>query len=245
MVRSLCGRRLRHSFSILLALAAATAIAQTEDAAVDVAVEFARGKWNPDGWQIVKGPRCEYCHGFTQRDGWIENECPDVSPEEVHRKHSDAVYSGMVMKRQFRSGATVSSTMGWDYRMAPLIVIAPELGRSRDGKHLELHDHWEIVIYDRGINVWRHFWNAEKGPSHIKAASLKLEEPHLFRANVRHELKVTLSRNRKGHMEMTCSCGPYTLQYVDKDLPETFYAGILGCEGRNFFYDFKVTHKRR
>ena len=32
----------------------------------------------------------------------------------------------------------------------------------------------------------------------------------------------------------------YEIGYVDNDLPDTFYAGIIGCEGRNRFYDFKI-----
>ena len=35
-------------------------------------------------------------------------------------------------------------------------------------------------------------------------------------------------------------CGGHEFGYVDNDLPDSFYAGIIGCEGRNRFYDFKV-----
>jgi len=224
-----------------LVLAAAGVAAQPSDVETH---DFARGRWNASAWQIVKSPRFDYCHGFTQRDGWIENETPDLSPEEVFLKHTSTTYSGMLLKKKASLGETVSTTTGWDWRMAPLIVIAPDLGIAKDGRTPELREHWEIVVYDEGINVWHHFWSPEKGSSHIKSASLQLPARELFKANVKHRLDVRVARNRKGRKEMTCTCGGYTLQYVDDALPETFYAGIIGCEGRNFFWDFSVTSAR-
>jgi hypothetical protein len=205
----------------------------------DVNVDFSRGKWDESQWIVVKSPRFDYCHGFTQRDGWIENICPDLSPKEIYTKHHSAVYSGMVYKDKFKLGSTISSKMGFDYRMAPLIVIAPELGKSKDGK-MEFREHWEVVLYDLGINVWHHYMTADGKPAWHKAASLLLKPDNIYKPNLRHDLKVSISKSRKGHKEMFVTCGDYVLQYVDESLPDEFYAGILGCEGRNMFYDFSV-----
>ena len=49
-----------------------------------------------------------------------------------------------------------------------------------------------------------------------------------------------MSKTSKGVKEMVVKCGGHEIGYVDNDLPDTFYAGIIGCEGRNLFYDFKV-----
>ena len=46
--------------------------------------------------------------------------------------------------------------MSFDHLMVPLIVIAPELGKSEDGKYPELRDHYEIVLFYQGINIWHH-----------------------------------------------------------------------------------------
>ena len=162
----------------------------------DVQVDFSRGKWDSSQWIVVKSPRLDYCRGFTQRDGWIENICPDVSPEEVFKKHNNLVYSGMVFRDKFKLGVCVSSKMGFDYRMAPLIVIAPELGKSADGKP-EFREHWEIVLYDRGLNVWHHYMTEEGKPAWYKAASLLLNEKDYYRPNLRHDLKVKVSKNNK------------------------------------------------
>jgi len=203
-------------------------------------VDFARGKWDTNDWTVVKGPRFGYCHGFVQREAWIENECPDVPARDVSEKFGAEVYSGMVWKEKLSLGATVSTTTGWDWRMAPLIVIAPGLGVAKDGKAPEFREHWEVVAYDEGLNVWHHFWTEGKGPHWIKAASLVLPEAAKFKANEKHALSVTIRVNDKGRRELVCSCGGYKLQYVDDSLPDSFYAGILGCEGRNFFWNFSV-----
>ena len=224
---------MKHSLMAAAALAGWAATAEVE-------VDFAEGKWNRDDWTVVKSPRWDYCHGFVQKAGWIENETPDVSPEEVFRKFNSKTYSAMVWKEKFPLGTTVSTTTGWDWRMAPLLVVAPELGVGKDGKTAEFREHWEIVVYDQGLNVWHHYWSPEKGPSHVKAASLQLPDRERFKPNVKHELVVTVAKNKKGRKEMVVSCGGYQLQYVDDTLPDSFYAGVLGCEGRNFFWDFKA-----
>jgi len=218
----------------------ACAALMTMAASAAVEVDFARGRWNEADWKVVKGPRWDYCHGFVQKDGWIENEVPDLPPEAIFSKRGSDCYSGMVWKDRFPLGSTVTMTTGWDWRMAPLMVIAPDLGVSKDGRHPEFREHWEIVVYDEGLNVWHHFWTPEKGPHWIKAASLLLPRDRLFKPNVKHELKVRVFKNAKGRKEMVCICGGYTLQYVDDSLPDAFYAGVLGCEGRNFFWNFSV-----
>ena len=227
---------------IWMIAAVLAANAMSEPVSVDVS--FARGKWNREDWTVVKGPRWDYCHGFVQKDGWIENETPEgMSPEEVAKKCHSTTYSGMVWKEKFPIGTTVSTTTGWDWQMAPLIVIAPDLGVSKDGKLPEFREHWEIVVYYRGLNVWHHYWTPERGPYWIKAASMLLPQDANWKPNARHALSVRIQKNAKGRKEMVCTCNGYTLQYMDDTLPDSFYGGILGCEGRNFFYDFKVSEK--
>ena len=46
--------------------------------------------------------------------------------------------------------------------------------------------------------------------------------------------------NKNGRKEMRVAVGDYQFTYVDDLLPDTFQAGIIACEGRNFFYDFKA-----
>ena len=204
------------------------------DASVKVDVSFAPGAWSSNDWILVKGPRWDYLHGFVQRETCIENECPPFSGEEVYRKHTSRVYSAMVLRERAEIGQTVSSEMSFDWRMAPLIVIAEKLETAATGEPV-FGEHWEIVLYDEGLNVWHHSMKDGK-PFWYKAAYLKVP----FTKDTRYNLEVKVARTRKGMKEMVVKCGGQELGYVDNDLPDSFYAGIVGCEGRNRFYGFKI-----
>lgn len=203
-----------------------------------VAVSFARGKWNPGDFEYVKSWRWPHCGSFEQTDDGVVNLlAPEMTPEDVFRKCSDSSYVAMLHRGVFSIGATISSTMLWDYRMAPIIVIAPDVGVSPGGVP-ELRDHWEVCLYDLGINVWYHYFEDGK-QKWYKAVDYLSPKDRLFKANVRHEL-VVKTEARAGHRRMVVTCGDVTFAYVDDKLPERFRAGIIGCEGRNWFYDFNV-----
>ena len=205
-------------------------------------ISFARGKWNPDDFTAVKSWRWDDCGRFDQRDEAIVNHCPDVSGEEVARIRGGSTYAALVHKSRFAIGAKVSSTMMFDHRMAPIIVFAEDLGRNEKTGEAEFREHWEVCLYDQGVNLWYHYF--ENGVQKwFKAASLLLPEREWFKPNVKHDLQVTVSRARRGAgvvKEVTIKVGGYTLSHVDDRLPETFRAGVIACEGRNFFYDFRV-----
>lgn len=211
-------------------------------ACAPVSVSFARGKWNPADFTVVKTPRLSYIGVFDQLDDAIVNRCPDVSPKEVFERHNDKVYSAILHKDTFGPGTTVSSTMAFDWRMAPIVVLAETLGESAAGEP-EFRAHWEVCLYDRGINLWRHLYEDGR-QKWYKAACILLPESAWFKPCEKHELKVKLSRNRRGLKELSVSCGGYSFTHVDETLPDTFRAGVIGCEGRNFFYDFRVEPTR-
>ena len=96
-------------------------------------IAFEPGAWSSNDWILVKGPRWKYMHGFVQREDCIENECPALSGEEIYKKHCSEVYSAMVLKDRVEIGQTVSSVMSFDWRMAPLIVLAEKLDKAETG----------------------------------------------------------------------------------------------------------------
>ena len=220
--------------NILLAAFAAIAAAFSATAATKAQISFEPGAWSSNDWILVKSPRWSYMHGFVQKEDCIENECPPLSGEEIFKKHCSAVYSAMVLKDKVEIGQTVSSVMGFDWRMAPLIVLAEKLDKAETGEPV-FGEHWEIVLYDEGLNVWHHMIKDGK-PFWYKAAYLKVP----FEKNTRYNLEVKVAKTRKGVKEMTLKCCGYEIGYIDNDLPDSFHAGIIGCEGRNMFYDFKV-----
>ena len=205
-------------------------------------ISFARGKWNPADFTAVKSWRWDDCGHFVQRDDAIVNHCPDVSGEEVARIRGGSTYAALVHNVRFALGTKVSSKMMFDHRMAPIIVLAEDLGRNEKTGEAEFRDHWEVCLYDQGVNLWYHYF--ENGEQRwFKAASLLLPEREWFKPNVKHDLHVTVSRVRRaaGAPKMiTIEVGGYRISHVDDKLPDTFRAGVIACEGRNFFYDFRA-----
>ena len=195
---------------------------------------FGRGQWDPTEWTLVKTPRWDHFGGWVQRDTHIENQTPQgASPEATLGPRRSQTYTSMVLNRKFSGDVTVSSTMEFAHRMAPMIVVASDLGADAVGR-AEHREHYEIVIYDEGVNVWRHSFRDGK-PSWVKAADAQFE----LTPNVKHRLEVSIARSAEGK-RMLVSVAGHELEYVDDSLPDEFYVGITGCEGVNRFYDFDV-----
>ena len=197
-------------------------------------IDFAAGKWKADEWMTVKSTRWDYVHGFEQCADHIVNKNGPWSDEELYEKHVTEVYSSMLLKEKFSGKHRFSATMSFDHLMAPLMVIAPELGRSADGRHPEFRRHHEIVLYNEGINVWRYDWNG-KTSNWVLAAVLRSP----FEAKRRYELSVTVERYKETR-RMTVECNGRVFGFSDDALELDNYVGITGCEGRNRFYGFTI-----
>ena len=107
---------------------------------------------------VAKSSRWSYAHGFVQESDHLVNPSGAWSDEELYRDHVTEVYASMLLKRKLEGKCRIASTMSFDHLMAPLIVIAPEMGTSADGLHPEFRRHHEVVLYNEGINVWRYDW---------------------------------------------------------------------------------------
>lgn len=214
-----------------MAIATACAVAAGGE---EVKVDFSRGKWNPGEWLTFKSLRFDYIDPFDQMDDHIVNHSkPEWSDEELYTNHVTEVYASMVYPKKFSGTVEVSSTMSFDHLMAPLIVLTPELDVDDKGRHA-FKKHYEVVLYNEGINVWHYSYENGVLDWHLAAFARAKFEP-----KKRYELKVKMAKGKK-EMRMTIECGGVVVGFEDKELPESFYAGVTGCEGRNRFYDFKV-----
>lgn len=203
-------------------------------------INFSRNKWEKNDWQEVRSPRFDYPGIMIQMDDHIVNKTPDVSAEEVFTKYSHDVYSSMVMKRKFEADTiSISSEMSFDYSMAPLIVIAEKLGQNSKGIP-EFRDHYEIVLFNEGINIWKHTYS-----NGINSYILVSCMAHVFLPQKRYDLKVTLKNFRKSSRILTVECDGVEFGFEDADLPKSVYAGITGCEGINRFYNFRVNLEKK
>ena len=225
-------RKMQKKISLMFVLAIAAAAANAGN--VLYQCSFAPGKWQASEWQIVKSPRWFHIGSWEQQNDHISNKVPKGATEkEMLGKLAGKTYTSMLLKQKFSGNITISAMMSFDHRMAPLLVITPDYGKDLKGNP-EHREHFEIVLYDKGLNVWHHYYSNGK-PHWRKAAFLQAE----FKPKQKYTLTVKLNFTKRGPM-MTISCGGKTFGYLDDTLPKIFYIGLTGCEGINRFYDFKV-----
>jgi hypothetical protein len=201
---------------------------------------FAEGEWKSEDWLRVKSPRWDYLGGWVQDKGFIRNEIPqDASDQEMLGKRAGETYSSMLYKDKLTTNVTVSATMDFAYRMAPLLVIAPELGKDAKGVN-EYREHYEIVLYDEGVNIWHHYY-ADGKPFWKKVAHNKFALDKNRKYNMTVEIKTVKRQGvTKGKMIVVSVDGEHEFGVLDDPFPDEFYVGITGCEGLNRFYDFEI-----
>jgi hypothetical protein len=197
-------------------------------------INFAKDQWSMQDWMIVKYPGLAHEGSWIQKDDCIINATPeDANPEDMCEggRYATDTFVGMVLHNSFDSPKRVASTMSFDYKMAPLIDIVCELDSS--GQVPVLQERYEVVIYDKGINVWEHFMQDGK----IKYRRILFyQRPLMAGKKYRLELKVNvLEKSLAVILEGTCMILHAPL------LPDKFYAGIMASEGINRFYNFEVT----
>ena len=220
--------------SRLLILAAAIIAGSTVYAKNIFNCDFEPGKWNKADFMEVKSSRWENVNTFKQEKCHIVNVCPkDATKVDMLSKRAPETYAAMIWKNPIKGNVIIKSAMSFDYRMAPSIVIAEKPGVSKKG-FPEFRTHYEVVLFDQGINVWRH-WFVNGKQIWKKAAFLKAD----FKPNTKYELKVQIQFTGRGPV-WTVSCGGHEFGFIDDLMPKEFYAGIVACEGVNRFYDFTV-----
>jgi hypothetical protein len=198
-----------------------------------LAWKFTPDGWKPDEWVLVKSPRWAYFGQWVQKPDYIQNVVPaDATPEEWQGKRAAETYTSMVYGKPFSGNARVTVSMDFTPRMAPLLVLAPELGRDANGRP-EYREHFEICVYDQGVNCWHHVFKDGK-PSWTKAAYAKFA--------LKPETRYTLEVQIKGKQLMVRIDG-HEFGYFEAALPAQYYLGITGCEGLNRFYDMTVEGK--
>lgn len=186
--------------------------------------------WHQDDWIQVRGPRWDHPGGWEQQSDHISNCVPaDATAEEMIGPRAGEVYSSMIVDRPPVTDLLVRTTTSFDYRMAPLIVLTGPLGADKAG-HPEHREHIEIIIYDKGVNIWHHTWENET-PSWVKAGwcDFPLEAGRRYLLEVENVGQLLTVRVD----DHTFGCH---LAGFDTDVQ----AGIIACEGVNRFYDFEL-----
>lgn len=190
--------------------------------------------WKREEWLQVKTPRWDELGAWVQTADHIENRVPaGLSADQLASCHE--AYVSMVRKEPLTGDAVVAATMSFAERYAPSIVLAGELATNPAFDDMaEYREHWEIVLYADGINVWHHEFRDGK-PYWRLAAWFK----HPFAPQTKYRLEVKIAFTAKVPL-LTVSCDGQTFGCMLPTLPRVFRAGLTACEGVNCFYDFQV-----
>ncbi len=197
---------------------------------MDFYCSFAEGKWNAGDWQFCRSPRWEACSSWRQESDCIANEfAADLDPSETQmgRERTGETYLSMLWRQPLYGSCRVETTCSFEERMAPLIVFSKEL--------VSVHrEHLEVVLYDKGINLWHHFFNDGK-PSWKLIAFGDYDLP----PDTRHHLVAEIRATSRGKFLYMGIDKPDFGCRIPDDWDE-YFTGFTACEGHNRFYDFAV-----
>lgn len=205
--------------------------------AAEYSCSFVEGGWDMKDWHFVRSGRWPYEGHWVQKENCIQNVVPEgVGPVELQGKRAGETYTSMVLAKPVNGSATIRATMSFEYKMAPLIVLAGPLKENGEA-YPEYQEHWEIVLYNEGINVWHHEVRDGK-PYWRKAAYVQAK----FEAGKQYEMTAKVQFTAKVPM-LEVKCGDCVFGCMLPTLPKNYYAGITACEGVNAFYNFKIISK--
>ena len=214
--------------------------AETPKGKVVYACVFAKGGWRQEDWINVKSPHWDHFGRWVQEAGCIRNECPAGADEkEMQGRQAGETYSSMLYKDRVGADLSISATMAFSYRMAPLVVITPSFGQDDRGRN-EHREHYEIVLFDEGVNIWHHYY--ENGKPFCKRTAYNkfpLEKNRKYTLAVSIE-KIKDAGVMNGKMLTVTVDGQHEFGCLDDHFPDEFYVGLTGCEGINRFYDFEI-----
>ena len=128
------------------------------------------------------------------------------------------------MKERVKLPVELEVEYSFDKFGAPLIVFSEEMTEKENGWK-EYGEHYEVVLFESGINIW-HITPKKEGGQQVEALC-KARLP--FEAGKWEKLTVRLTRDG-----MEAQAGELTAK-VEIALPEKMYAGFTACEGINHF----------
>lgn len=187
-------------------------------------ISFAKGQPWKDQLTQAYTFRFTETPDFTQLDDCITTA---VNPD--HWEGFDNV--SLVSKERYGLGVTAKLRCAFEGVGCPEIILVEELEQCDDGA-VRYGDCFEIIPWKNGMNVWRHYREAD-GCCHWHLR-LWLTFP-LAEGDI-HELTVQVL-DKQLHITLN---GQKTILRTE-DIPQKFHVGITGCEGIARLYDLEIT----
>ena len=185
--------------------------------------EFKDGSWKSDFSHCYSILTNKF-PSFTELEDHIVNRATEGGFEWISIVHNE----------RFTVGSRVSVECSFDSYGAPLITLANSLWTDKEG-NLRYGDHYEIVAYEGGCNVW-----FITDPDEGSDRPFKSENPLRLRFPLEPKKKHTLSLERLP-LGVRVEFGGQSFDLLTPKLAPEFYIGITACEGVNRFYSAQIT----
>jgi len=107
-------------------------------------------------WLRLRDPRFTQGHVWSLADGWMTNAAPPGTPEEDIRKMKDGMGLCLyVWDRPHAPSADITGVFQFDAHAAAGFILSARV----DGNMLL--DHYLVLVYHGGVNVWRYTYTGE------------------------------------------------------------------------------------
>ena len=179
----------------------------------------------PENFVYARSTIVSYWAEFRQEEAGLVNG--RIELEDKNAAHQDYEYISVVEKEPVSLPVELKCECSFDKYGAPLIIFSEALNEAGDGKYV-YGRHYEVVLWEKGINFWDLEPKAEGGQNTVSLVRAELPFP----AGVMTEMTVRLTRDG-----IEAQAGELVAK-VECSLPEKMYVGFTACEGINRFASF-------
>lgn len=188
---------------------------------------FNSSEWKKDfkyAYSIIYGKVCE----FKEEANHLVNN------GDAEKGRYD--YVSIVHNEKFTKGAKATLVSSFDRYGAPLITLANSVELDEKGE-LRYGDHYEVVGYESGCNVWFITDPDEGSDKHFKSQNcLRLRFP------VEEKKPFSMSVELLDKVIRVEICGE-SFDLPVPNLSDEVYIGFTACEGINRFYEAEIERK--
>ncbi len=175
-------------------------------------------------FRYVYSPNCKVFRTFKFEEnaiaGYYDNEIENYD------------YISVVTKEKCASGTTATTKCLFEKFGAPLIVFTDDI--TNDGKVDRYGLHFEVVVYEKGINVWHIVPMPERKERPVNPTLIAHKEFAIAGESI-----IDLAVKVEGKKISIVANGE-VLEVEHDDVPANFHIGVTACEGVNRFYSFEI-----
>ncbi len=147
--------------------------------------------------------------------------------------HDGFDYTSLLTKERYPHNTTITATCSFEKFGAPLLLFTDHV-QTDDAGNLWYGGCYEIVLFEEGINVWKHFMAGNE----VKWVKLFFAA---FPVNSQERYTIRATLLEQG-MEFAVNKRKYFLRI--ENLPAEMHVGFTACEDINRIYHFSVVTEK-